>query len=115
MFKISGRAQLSLRRLAAGGGTTRGSYNGGGRSELTLPPVPLPAIHPAVASATPEELIAAGYADYDRWRIPPDWREREAEKKRKRTPAEIRAQKREHQRKYVAANREQVNARRRKR
>jgi len=92
----------------------RAGIHNGPRMALTVEPMRLPVIHPAVKSATEDELIAAGYADYDRWRIPADWRERAAVKKRKVTAAERRAQKREHQRKYVEANREQVNARRRK-
>jgi hypothetical protein len=34
------------------------------------------AIHPDVASADCEELLAAGYGDVDRDRIPSDWRTR---------------------------------------
>lgn len=38
---------------------------------------PLSFIRPSVDRATVDELIAAGWGDYERWRIPEDWQTRQ--------------------------------------
>lgn len=38
-------------------------------------------IHPAVLAASAEELLAAGNGDFERWRIPANWRDAEARQK----------------------------------
>jgi hypothetical protein len=49
----------------------------GPRSSLMPPPLERAfKMHPSVAKATEDELIAAGYADVDRCNIPADWAER---------------------------------------